>query len=192
MKNNVTDYLRTYVDISEELEEVLTNLQMVKEFPKGTLLLQEGELCEACYFIVKGLVRSYYRNEEQEEVTTDFFMEESVVSPSCYGTETPSKNNYICQEDTIAFVGTPQMEEAMYAQYPELANMSRIIGEKIMSSHQDSFDQYKMATPEERYRNLIAHKPGLLQRVPQYQLASYLGMTPESLSRIRARIAKHS
>lgn len=148
MENDITDYLRKYVPISEELEEVLKNLQMVREFPKGALLLKEGELCNACYFIVKGLVRSYYRDEEQEEVTTDFFMEESVVSPSCYGTDTPSKNNYICQEDTIAFMGTPQMEEAMYARYPELANMSRIIGEKLMSRNQDSFDQFRMSTPE--------------------------------------------
>lgn len=191
MEKKLTDHLKKYVHISDELEEILTNLDIVKEYPKGTALLKVGELCNECYFIVKGLVRSYYLDDENEERTTEFFMEENIITPSCYGTDYPSKLNLICQEETIAYVGTPQMENEMYSRYPELANMSRIIGERIISIKQDDFDQFKMASPEERYLNLVKSRPILIQRVPQYQIASYLGMTAESLSRIRSRISKN-
>lgn len=190
MKRSIADHLRKYVDVSPELEKVLSEMNLVKEYPKGFVLLKEGDLCNECFFVVEGLIRSYYLLENGEESSTDFFMEETVVSPSCYGTGEPSKHYLQCLEDTVVFAGNPQIEEEMYASYPELASMSRVIGEKIMAEHRDDFDSYKMGSPEERYLVLVESKPQLLQRVPQYQLASYLGMKPESLSRIRKRLSR--
>ena len=78
----------------------------------------------------------------------------------------------------------------MYLKYPQLETMSRIIADKMMIEYKESFDDFKTSTPEERYQNLVQRKPELIQRVPQYQIASYLGIKPESLSRIRKRISK--
>lgn len=189
MENRLVRYLSKYTDISEELEEALSENLLIKEFPKGTILLKEGEICNECFFVLQGLIRSYYL-KDGEEVTTDFSMEEQVVSPSCYGENTPSDIFLECLEDTVAFVGTPETESEMYSKYPELESLSRMIGEKIMSSYKDNFNAFKISSPEQRYLDLVKNNPDLIQRVPQYQIASYLGMKPESLSRIRKRITK--
>lgn len=189
MKNEIAQYLSKYIKLTEELESALSENLLVREFHKGALLLKEGEICNECYFILKGLIRTYYM-KEGEEITTDFHMEEQVVSPSCYGKNTPSDLFLECLEDTVAFVGTPKMESYMYSKYPQLESLSRVIGEKIMSSYRDSFDTFKMSSPEQRYLNLIENNSDLIQRAPQYQIASFLGIKPESLSRIRKRISK--
>jgi CRP-like cAMP-binding protein len=189
MESIIVRYLSKYIELTDELEKVLSENLLVREYPKGAVLLKEGEICNECFFILKGLIRSYYI-KEYEEVTADFYMEEQVVSPSCYGSNIPSDLFLECLEDTVAFVGTPQMESDMYLNYPQLESMSRVMGEKIMSSYRDSFDVFKMSSPEERYLNLIKNNSDLIQRVPQYQIASFLGIKPESLSRIRKRISK--
>lgn len=190
MINEIKKYLSKYIDISQELENALSENLLIKNMPKGSVLLKKGEICNKCYFILKGIIRSYYVKNE-EEITTDFYMEEQVVSPSCYGTNSPSSLFLECLEDTVAFVGTPEIESEMFKKYPELETLSRIMAEKIMYNYRDNFDNFKMASPEERYLNLVENKPDLVQRVPQYQIASYLGMKPESLSRIRKRISQN-
>jgi|SRR6056297_1362988 len=189
MGNNLAQYISKYVEITKELETILSELDLLKEFTKGTVLLKEGELCNECYFIIKGMIRSYYINEV-EEITTDFFMEEQVVSPSCYGTKIPSKLYLECLEDTVVYAGTPELEGEMYLKYPQLVTMSQAMGEKIIANYRDNFDNYKMSSPEQRYLNLVKNTPELIQRAPQYQIASYLGIKPESLSRIRKRLSK--
>ncbi|MBI9107807.1 MAG: Crp/Fnr family transcriptional regulator [Spirochaetales bacterium] len=189
MESIIVRYLSKYIELTEELENALAENLLIREYPKGTILLQEGEICTECFFILKGLIRTYYL-KEYEEVTTDFHMEEQVVSPSCYGQNTLSDLFLECLEDTVAFVGTPQMESDMYLKYPQLETLSRVIGEKIMSSYRDSLDAFKMSSPEERYLNLVKNNYDLIQRAPQYQIASFLGIKPESLSRIRKRISK--
>ncbi len=189
IKSEIREYLSKYIELSDELESVLSENLMVREIPKGTTLLQEGELCNECYFILKGLIRTYYIRD-LEEVTTDFHMEEQVVSPSCYGRNIPSDLYVECLVDTLAFVGTPQMECEMYSKYPQLESLSRVIGEIVMASYKDDFDSYKMSSPEQRYLDLVKNRPQLIQRAPQYQIASYLGIKPESLSRIRKRISQ--
>ena len=76
----------------------------------------------------------------------------------------------------------------MYEKYPQLESLSRVIAEVILTKQQESFTEFKTSSPEERYLNLLKTKPDLMQRVPQHQIASYLGIKPESLSRIRKRL----
>lgn len=187
----LTRYLSQFIELSDELERELTEKMFIREYPKGTVLLKKGQRCGECYFILKGLIRTYYFKDE-EEVTTDFHREEQVVSPSCYGTGEPSELFLECLETTVAVVGTPDMETELYGKYPQLETLSRIMGEKIMAGYKDRFDGYKMSSPEERYLALVKNDAALIQRVPQYQLASYLGIKPESLSRIRNRISKRA
>lgn len=189
MNYDITKYLSQYIDIDETLEDALKENILIREYPKGTLLLKEGDLCNECYFIIKGLIRCYY-HKNAEQITSDFYMEEDVASPSCYGTNTPSNLNLECLEDTVAFVGSPEMETEMFEKYPKLETLSRIMGDKILSKYQENIHTFKMSSPLERYQELLEKRPELIQRVPQYQIASYLGITPESLSRIRKRITK--
>ncbi|GAB1483345.1 hypothetical protein MASR2M78_21610 [Treponema sp.] len=87
-------------------------------------------------------------------------------------------------------VGTPDQEEKILAQYPQLKEVCLAMTEVMAEKMQENLARYKTSNPEERYKHLIEKRPDLLQRIPQYQIASYLGVKPESLSRIRRRLAQ--
>jgi CRP-like cAMP-binding protein len=189
MENEILKYLSKYIPITEELEQELSKIEFIKFFTKGTILLEEGKISNECYFIIKGCIRSFY-NKDGEEKTTEFYSEEQAVVPSAYGNKIPSKYYLECIEDTIAGVGTPELETEIYQKFPQIESLNRALGEVIMAKYQDTFAEFKMASPEERYLALLKNRPDIIQRVPQHQIASYLGIKPESLSRIRKRILK--
>lgn len=189
MDNDILKYLSKYIPITKELEEEINKIEFIKCLDKGTIILEEGNISNECFFIIKGCIRSFYI-KDGEEKTTDFFTEEQAVVPSVYGNKIPSKHYLECIEDTIAGVGTPELETEMYMKFPQIESLNRALGEAIMAKHQDTFAEFKMASPEERYLALLKNRPDLIQRAPQHQIASYLGIKPESLSRIRKRIIK--
>ncbi len=186
MENEILKYLAKYIPITKELEEEIGKIEFVRKYKKGTVLLGEGKISNECYFVFKGCIRSYYLKDGDEK-TTEFYTEEQVAIPSAYGKKTPSEHYLECVEDTIAGVGTPELEAEMYLKFPQIESLNRALGEVIMANYIDSFAEFKMASPEERYLHLLKTRPGLIQRVPQHQIASYLGIKPESLSRIRKR-----
>ncbi len=189
MENEIIKYLSKYIPINKELEEAIIKSGFIKSFGKGTLLLEEGKISNECYFIINGCIRSFYI-KDGEEKTTEFYTEDQAVTPSVYGKKNPSEYYLECVEDTVAGVGTPELETEMYQKFPQIESLNRALGEAIMAKYQDTFAEFKMASPEERYLNLLTNRPDLIQRVPQHQIASYLGIKPESLSRIRKRIIK--
>lgn len=189
LKQLLSSFLLKHIELSDEVLDVIFRTLPVKTYAKNTVLLQAGNPCNECYFIIKGLVRSYRLKEDLEEITTDFYIEEESVTPPCYGKNELSELYFQCMEDTVAIIGTPDLETDLFEQYPELETMARIMADKMLESYKDSFHRFKMSTPEERYQQLVQQKPELIQRVPQYYIASYLGMKPESLSRIRRRLA---
>jgi len=82
------------------------------------------------------------------------------------------------------------MEAEVFEKFPKFESLCRIIGEEVLVQNQLNFDEFRTSSPEQRYIKLMENRPDLIQRVPQHQLASFLGITPPSLSRMRARIAK--
>jgi len=191
MDNEILKYLSKYIPITKELEEEINKIEFVKRFDKGTIILEEGKISNECFFIIKGCIRSFYI-KDGEEKTTEFYTEEQAVVPSVYGNNIPSKHYLECIEDTIAGVGTPELEIEMYQKFPQIESLNRALGEAIMAKQQDTFAEFKMTSPEERYLALIKNRPDLIQRAPQHQIASYLGIKPESLSRIRKRIMRQT
>ncbi|WP_416866496.1 MAG: Crp/Fnr family transcriptional regulator [Imperialibacter sp.] len=187
MDNEIIKYLSRYMIVSKELEDAINASEFVKSYKKGTILLEEGEIANECYFIIKGCIRSYYVNDGNE-ITTDIFTEDQSVTPSAYGKKMPSDYYVECVEDTVAGVGTPELEIDFFQKFPQLESLSRSFADVIISKQQDTLAEFKMASPEERYLKMLKNRPDLLQRVPLHQIASFLGIKPESLSRIRKRI----
>ena len=186
MENDILKYVSKYVTITKELEQAITESASIKSFQKGTLLLKEGDFSNECYFILKGCIRVFFI-KDGEEKTTEFYTEGQAAIASCFGKKTLSEQYLECIEETIASVGNPELEAEMFKKYPQSESATRVMTELFMANSQDNFAEFKMASPEERYLNLLNNRPELIQRVPQHQIASYLGITPESLSRIRKR-----
>ena len=189
IENELVKYLTKNTSLSDELINIIVENSEIKNYKKGAILLREGELSNECFLILKGCIRSYIVKDGEEKII-EFYTEEQPVSPINYGTKTPSEHYLECIEDTIACVGTPELENKIFRNYPQVESACRTVTESIMGSYQSSFADYKTNSAEERYRKLLKERPELIRRAPQYQLASYLGIKPESLSRIRRRLTK--
>lgn len=189
MNAELISYLSRYIPISDDLAAVLMKSSLVQRFPKGTVLLREGDQVRKAYFILKGCIRSYIL-KNGEDKTVGFFIEEESVLPIGYGKDDPSVHWLECLEDTVAVVGTPDQEEKMLSEYPQLKSVCLAMTEIMAEKLQENLARYRTTTPEERYRDLIEKRPDLLQRIPQYLIAGYLGVKPESLSRIRKRLSR--
>lgn len=188
MKKLLRQMLESYKLLSEEDIQLIIEHSNVQQFKKGSLLLKEGQIAKECYSILKGCVREYYL-VDGEEKTTGIFTEGQAVNSFTSNTQNaPSKHYLVCAEDCILTIGSEQLEEEMCRRIPHLENIIRTELEKETGKAQDEFAFFKTSTPEQRYLRLIETRPELFQRLPQHQIASYLGITPESLSRIRKRI----
>lgn len=190
MHNELLEYVRQFVELTEEEARVIVEEIAVETFPKGTVLLQAGEISQTCYFILKGCVRQF-QLVEGEEKTTGFFTEkEAVVAFTSYSQQVPAVHCFVCAEETTAVVGSMDQEAEMYARFPKFEAISRLFMSHDFGKAQETMAAFITSSPEERYRHLLHTRPDLFQRVPQHQIASYLGITPESLSRIRRRILR--
>lgn len=174
----------------EEIVTIMHGIQ-VETFPKHTILLKQGEVSSACYFILRGLIRQYFIDEEGREITSNIFTEEqAVVLFHSYKNKLPSDSFIACSEDSTVIVGTLDSEASMYNEFPAIEKLTRSMVEKSFGAEQMDRARFMASSPEQRYKTLLATRPELIQRVPQHQLASYLGITPESLSRMKKRISQ--
>lgn len=123
-----------------------------------------------------------------EEKTTAFYTELEALTPPCVVSKTPSEYFIGCVEDTILTVSTTDMEADINRKFPKFEQMCRTLSEELLARQRIDFDEFKTSSPEQRYVKLLQKRPDLIQRVPQHQLASYLGIQPPSLSRLRARL----
>jgi CRP-like cAMP-binding protein len=187
MKDLLFDFISKYVSLTEEEKNAITSLDLFRSVKKGTILLNEGQRSKDSYFVLKGCIRTYYLLDSEER-TTAFYTEMEALTPPCVISKTPSDYYVSCIEDSILLVSNSDMEVEINTQFPKFETMCRILSAELLAKQQIDFDEFKTSSPEQRYLNLLQKRPDLIQRVPQHQLASYLGIKPPSLSRLRARI----
>jgi len=187
MENILFDFISKYISISEEEKSTMVALDIFRTLKKGTILLKEGQHSVDCYFVLKGCIRTFYMIDGEEK-TTEFYTEMEGITPNCVFSKQGSEYFISCVEDSIITVSNPEMEVEIFEKFPKFETLCRILTGKLLAKNQSSFDEFKTSSPEQRYVNLLQNRPDLLQRVPQHQLASYLGIKPQSLSRIRNRI----
>jgi CRP-like cAMP-binding protein len=191
MQDILFDFLSKYVSLTDDEKNAIVSLDIFRSVKKGTILLKEGQKSQDSYFVLKGCFRTYYVIDGEEK-TTAFYTEMEVLTPHCVISKTPSEYYISCIEDTILTVSNPDMEPEMFKKFPKFETLCRILSEDLLAKQQINFDEFKISSPEQRYLNLLQKRPDLVQRVPQHQLASYLGIKPQSLSRLRARIFEKS
>ena len=173
--------------LTEEEKNALRTLDNFRFYPKGSILLKEGQFSSDSYFVIKGCLRTYYVLEGEEK-TTAFYTEMEALNPFCVIQKTASEYYISCVEDSLLGISNPEMEFAMFAKFPKFETLCRLLSEEQLAKQQIEFDSFKTSSPEQRYLHLLQNRPDLIQRVPQHQLASFLGIKPQSLSRLRSRI----
>lgn len=168
--------------------EFISRFTEIKKVKKGTLLLKAGKIATACYYVYKGCIREYCL-KDGEEITTEFYTAGDNLSDDASKlNRSPSLLNWECMVDSIVSVLPFEVELELYKRFPRLETLSRIETERRFGDFRLTVNNNHSFTPEERYDNFLKTRPELFELVPLYHIASYLGVKPESLSRIRNRI----
>lgn len=190
MEHKLLNYFQRIMPLSEEEINGIVETMTIKNYKKGTVLLKEGQISTEVYFVLEGCVRQYYLVDGVEK-TNNFFTEEQwVISMNSFGQNKPSNHYLDCCMDCSLVVGNREKEENLYRKFPKLETVSRKVMEKVFAEQQELMSSYTTDSAEQRYVKLLASRPDLFQKIPQYQIASYVGVQPESLSRIRKRLLK--
>jgi CRP-like cAMP-binding protein len=179
-------YLKT-----DEVDTIVEHT-VLKEFSGGSVLLEEGQIAFECFAVIRGCVREFYLKDGEEKTTAFFTEGQSVNSFSSYSNQVPSKHYLVCVEDCLLTVGNQSLVDAMCERLPRLSQFLQVEVEKEFGALQERMANFMTSSPEERFTQLMDHNPSLFNRVPQHQIASYLGVTPESLSRIKRRATQKS
>ncbi|OMD84539.1 MULTISPECIES: Crp/Fnr family transcriptional regulator [Paenibacillus] len=189
MKSILYKYMSKFTSLNEVEQQDIVEGIPIEEYKKGTVLLRQGDVPSKCFFVLKGCVRQSSIDESGKEVTSNFYTEEQAVSIFNRHQESrPSAYTLTCLEDSLLVVGDLIAEQDMLHKHAQLETMIRKMVEENLGEVQDELISFIASNPEERYKALLQKRPHLLTRVPQHQLASYLGITPESLSRIKKRV----
>lgn len=191
MQDLLFDFISKYISLTEDEKNAVVSSDIFRSFKKGTVILKEGQISNETYFVLKGCIRTYYIIDGVEK-TTAFYTEMEALAPPCITSKTPSEYFISCIEDSILTVSNSNREAEVMNKFPKFEILCRILSEERLAKYQIDFDEFKTSSPEQRYLNLLQKRPDLIQRVPQHQLASYLGIIPQSLSRLRARIVDKS
>ena len=191
MHSVLFNFIEKYLPLSEQEKDAIISLDIFNRYKKGTVLLREGQISNMGYFVLSGCLRSHYVIDGNEK-TTAFYTEMEGVTPHCVLKKTPSEYYISTVEDSILLESTPDMEQEIFENLPKFEKLCRLLSEDVLSKQQIDFNEFKILNPEQRYQNLLNNRPDLIQRVPQHQLASFLGITPQSLSRLRSRIITKS
>ena len=191
MDNKLIHYFSEIMTLTDEERSAIAKTMYTRQYKKGNILLKEGQISTETYFILEGSVRQYYLVDGEEKIN-NFFTEEQWVFPTnSFKNNMPSSYFLACSEDATLIIGNRQRAEELHKHFPKLETLSRKVIEKVFAEQQEISGSYFASTPEQRYVKLLEKRPDLLQRIPLYQLASYIGIKPESLSRIRKRICKN-
>jgi len=183
--HKITD---TFVQFTSKEKEILESAFTYREIPKKFKLVSHGEVSNELYFILKGIIRLYYTKDVEE--ITGFIFKENLFASSydSFLRKIPSTQTLESMEDCQLLVITRDKLEELYEVVPKMNILTRKVAEQRFINAQQILSSFILDTPEERYRKFEAQHRDLLQRVPQHIIASYLGITPVSLSRIRKRM----
>ncbi len=187
LKNNL---LRIFPSVNQnQLTELCEQFEF-HEFDKRDVILNAGEFSNTVYFVCKGLVRIYYTKEEKE--ITNWFIKENMMFAATYSILTGQNNysNYEALEDTHVLQLDYNILEKYYTKYHSLEHLGRRIIELYYGSFMKKTYDVLFLSAEERYTLFLRDHEDLLNRVPLRYIASYLGITQETLSRLRSKSIK--
>ncbi|MFD1417547.1 Crp/Fnr family transcriptional regulator [Companilactobacillus keshanensis] len=187
MHDNLSEYLKIKLPDIEKNWDKLEKFFVKSNFEKGSILLDEGDIATEIYIVISGALRLWH-NDDGRDITMQFFFENQMVSSfeSFYLGE-PSGFSIESIENTEVLMLSKKNFDLIRRLYPSIEpDVTSLICERFIEYRNIFFSQIQYS-PEERYRELEKNEPEILERVPLHFVASFLGITPVSLSRIRKR-----
>jgi len=189
MKSFLCQKLQAIHPIGKAACDALEECMQVKSNTAGDSLIKHGERCRSIYFVVKGIIRANYVGTDGADITWSFFQEgEIAVNYPAYLNGVESQFNYEAIEDSCCISFHKASIDSLYGVYPELNFIGRVLTEQGFLKHHNRSQSFLLESPEERYLKLLEVNPTLFQRVPQRHVATFLGIKPESLSRLKKRM----
>lgn len=184
---NFLKILSTMAPLTPEEQEALAGLAKVVHLSKGDWWVREGLRADRVGFIEKGYLRKYYI-KDGKELTDYFYFDHSFVGdiPAIL-TNKPSIVNVVTMEASELLVFSYAAIEALCSKYHGIEHLMRIIIQQTFITFYHRSASFILSTPQERYEHLLMEQPAVLERAAQYHIASFLGITPQHLSRLRAR-----
>lgn len=189
-EHRFTDFLTSNIDVDQNVLNQLFMQCQRKNYKKGSFLVFAGDFSESIFFVEKGLLRQYTIDDKGKEHILQFAPEGWLLNDreSMYYNK-PSKFNIEALEDTEVFILNQAMIEKLEKEIPNFSTFNNELLNNHIRHLQNRINLLLSATAEERYLSFIKMYPDILLRVPQWMVASYLGITPESLSRVRKELA---
>ena len=185
-------YCQTLVTLTEDELNLIEQYFESTVLKKREFLLSNHKKCNFIAFIVSGSIR-HFHIKNGDEKTCDISFENSWATDfQSFTNNTPSIMNLQAMEETILNLIRKENLYKLYQACPTYETFGRLMAEKVAQRATDIAMSLSSDKPEERYQNLINEQPGMFQRIPQKYIANFLGVSPESLSRIRSRVIKQS
>ena len=183
---------RRYSTMTHDELDILEEILIPRKYPKGARILDEGEVCQSIYWIVKGLVRQFYFKNNKE--LTEYMATENTICMSIESLfhETPSRQIIQALEPTILFEIPMRDLETAAIKSVNIQMLYRKILEESLIIRQQRADMLRFESAQDRYQKLVKSTPQLVLRAPLVYIASYLQMTPETLSRVRTAVLMNS
>ncbi len=179
--------LKQYGYIPDEIAKELDSKVQTISKKKGSYIIKEGQIVTSFFVIEKGLIRSFYKKQEQE--ITIWFGYEGLpfaASPSTFSNK-PSRETIQCLEDCIfQYIPGKELEE-LYQKYNDVNTVGRKLIEEYCDMLIERNYSFQTKSAEDRYKDLIKYEPEIIKRVPLGYIASYLGISQETLSRVRKK-----
>lgn len=185
--SKLIDFINSRVRIDADLEQEILNRCIVIEEKRGHHILHEGKVARNMYYIAEGSVRTYYYHKDKD-VTSWIYNEDQMVS--AYGSlysETPSYENIQCTEDSVLVRISYDSLKELYAKSPKMQEFGRLLNEEMISYLDNFYKGFMFMSAREKYDLLVSVFPDVSIRVNLGYIASMLGISQETLSRIRKR-----
>lgn len=184
--DQLIDYVRQYISLTPEEENLLLQNVTQSTYKKGEFLLEAGQRCNRQFFITKGCTRTYYVDQKGEDHIIQFGIENWWAADlHSFINHTPADYHIQALENTAVLILEQEKLDELYKQIPKLERLFRIIIQNAYVAAQQRIIATISQTAEERYSAFLQKYPGLSQRIPQYMIASYIGVTPEFFSKMK-------
>jgi CRP/FNR family transcriptional regulator, anaerobic regulatory protein len=188
MEIQIINSIKSFVTLTQNDEEAFLKILEVKKYAKKEFVLEEGQVCDKVFFLNSGSSRLFYNVEGEEKIVQFFFGDSWYTDYGSFLTGQRTIENLQVIEPCQVVCFKKSDLYSLYTTNPVFEKVGRVMAENAYMALMQLNNMRTNLDPEDRYLNLLKQRPELVERIPQHYIASYLGIQPQSLSRIRKRI----